>query len=445
MAPQAIDDLLDPISSDQPAGTDLRWQPEWDRIKEARRAEDGLDAGKWAKRDHKVANWKLVQELATAMLLKRSKDLQLAMWLTEANIKLQGFPGLRDGLRLTRELMVRYWDHGLFPQMEEGPEDRVGPLQWLSHDTLVSSITTIPITVRSDGGPDYNYIELQDSRRVGSEAKCRDEYGGVDSEKKKNYDKAIAGGRISLEQFERAIKGTSRATYEGFNSVVQQAHNEFQELEKVIGEKFVKVTDGRLVTVAPDMSSCRTALREMEREISDILETKRKQEPEAHPEAGPQGGSESHTELGDAVVVRFPLSLPIMQAGQSATGGPWHEAEMLIRSGQVDKGLAEMISLAASETSGRNRFQRKLLLAEVCLASKRERLARSILEELAEQIDKCQLESWETSELICGVWTRLYRLYRQGAGGAPDADRAQKLYERLCRLDPWQALACGEA
>jgi type VI secretion system protein ImpA len=102
-----------------------------------------------------------------------------------------------------------------------------------------------------------------------------------------------------------------------------------------------------------------------------------------------------------------------------------------------------MVRLSARETSGRNRFQRKLLLAEVCLASKRERLARSILEELAEQIDKLQLELWESSELISGVWTRLYSLYKEGPDGA-DRDRAGKLYERLCRLDPWQALGCGE-
>ena len=104
-----------------------------------------------------------------------------------------------------------------------------------------------------------------------------------------------------------------------------------------------------------------------------------------------------------------------------------------------------MTRLAAAETSGRDRFQRKLLLAEVCLASKRDRLARSILEELAEQIDKFQLELWETSELIAGVWTRLYKLYVQAEPGSAEADQAKKLYERLCRLDPWQALACGEA
>ena len=117
----------------------------------------------------------------------------------------------------------------------------------------------------------------------------------------------------------------------------------------------------------------------------------------------------------------------------------WQEAEALIRSGQVDRGLAQMVQVSAKETSGRNRFQRKLLLAEVCLNTKRDRLARSILEELAEQIDKLQLEGWESSELIADVWSRLYKIYKQ----AKD-ERAGKLYERLCRLDPWQALRCGE-
>ena len=121
-------------------------------------------------------------------------------------------------------------------------------------------------------------------------------------------------------------------------------------------------------------------------------------------------------------------------------GGSWHEAEQLIRSGHVDKGLAEMTRLAASETCGRNRFQRKLLLAEICLGSNRERLARAILEELAEQIDKFQLELWESSDLIASVWIRLYRIYKK----SDDSELARKLYERLSRLDPWQALACGE-
>src|ERR1051325_10608488 len=89
-------ELLDPVAAEQPAGADLRWTPEWDRIKEARRADDELGSGQGGQKDRKLANWPLVAELAAAML-RRSKDLQLALWLTEANVKLHGFAGLRDG------------------------------------------------------------------------------------------------------------------------------------------------------------------------------------------------------------------------------------------------------------------------------------------------------------------------------------------------------------
>src|SRR5258707_170038 len=104
-APLFTEDLLDPFPAGQPAGTDLRWTLEWDRIKEARRADDDLESGKWAKREHKSADWRAVRDLATSMLRERSKDLQLAMWLTEANLKLHGFAGLRDGLPITPALV----------------------------------------------------------------------------------------------------------------------------------------------------------------------------------------------------------------------------------------------------------------------------------------------------------------------------------------------------
>jgi type VI secretion system protein ImpA len=433
------DNLLDPISPDRPAGSDLRWTSDWDRIKEARRADDSLDSGKWAKKERKAADWRLAKELAAAMLRDRSKDLQLALWLTEANIKLHGFPGLRDGLRITRELMVRYWDKGLYPAIEDGPEDRAGPFEWLSNK-LVDAMTAIPITVRSDGGTDYNFVDWQDARRVGSEANCRTADGETDDKKKRDYDQALADGHVSMEMFERAVKETKRADYEELNSDFEQTYNEFKALEKVVDEKFGDM--------APNLSTCRTALSEMKQAIADVLEKKRLAEPDSLATANLPPGTGSpepvhRPDAADPVVLRFPPSLPSSQESQVPLGGSWPEAEMLIRSGQVEKGLAEMTRLAASETTGRNRFQRKLLLAEVCLTTRRERLARSILEELAEQIDKFQLEVWESSELIGRVWTKLYRLYRLGAESS-DLERADKLYERLCRLDPWQALSCTE-
>lgn len=439
-APLDTDDLLDPISPDQPAGSDLRWTADWDRIKEARRADDGLDSGKWAKKERKASDWRLARELTTAMLRERSKDLQLALWLTEANIKLFGFPGLRDGLRITRELMVRYWDKGLYPPMEDGPEDRAGPFEWLSNK-LVDAMTAIPITVRSDSGTDYSFINWQDALRVGSDANCRTPDGEIDEKKKKDYDQALADGHVSMDMFDRAVQETKRADYEELSSDFQQTYAEFKALEKVVDEKFGDI--------APNLAACRTALTDIKQAVSDILDKKRLAEPDPVSEAisHPDGVSSQAGELSGAVagsaVLRFPLSISGLQEAQSTAGSSWLDAEMLIRSGQVEKGLAEMTRLAASETNGRNRFQRKLLLAEVCLAGKRERLARSILEELAEQIDKYQLELWESSALIGSVWTKLYRLYKLGAESS-DLERADKLYERLCRLDPWQAIGCAE-
>jgi hypothetical protein len=344
-------------------------------------------------------------------------------------MKRHGFPGLRDGLRLTRELMVRYWDNGLYPPMEDGPEDRAGPFEWLNNK-LVDSITALPITVRGDGGQDYSLIDLKDARWVGSEASCIDAFGEIDTAKKKAFDAKLTQGHISLDMFNQAVAATRRAPFEALDADFQQTHEEFKAIEKTIEEKFGEV--------APDLSVCRSALNEISQEISTILEKKRRDEPDP-----PPGMSGEESEKRSPATFRFALSLPEMPGSAAAASGSWHEAEMLIRSGQVDKGLAQMTQLSAKETCGRNRFQRKLLLAEVCLGSKRDRLARSILEELAEQIDKYQLESWESSELIASVWIRLYTLCKQGTDSS-DRDRAGKLYERLCRLDPWQALNCGE-
>jgi type VI secretion system protein ImpA len=434
-APLFTDDLLDPIPTGRPVGADLRWTADWDRIKEARRADDDLRLGKWAKKEQKSADWRAVHEMATAWLRDRSKDLQLSLWLTEANIKLYGFPGLRDGLKLTRELMSRYWDCGLYPAIEDGPEDRSGPFEWLN-SKLVNSVTAIAITAREDGGQDYSFIDLIEARRVGSEASCHTSDGDVDDAKKKAFDTAVAQGRISLDMFDAAVKKTPRARYEDLAADFQQSYDEFKALERVVDEKFGDV--------APNLAAFRAAMNDIRQEVLLILEKKQQQEPAARAAAA---GAATAATPATGPMDRPAPARPAIPASEvpvipDAGGNSWHEAEQLVRSGEVEKGLAAMTRLAAAETCGRNRFQRKLLLADVCLKTGRERLARSILEQLAEQIEKLHLEEWESSGLIGSVWARLIRLYRKNTDNSSDADRAASLYEQLCRLDPWQALNC---
>jgi len=116
----------------------------------------------------------------------------------------------------------------------------------------------------------------------------------------------------------------------------------------------------------------------------------------------------------------------------------------MARSGEIDAALSTMTALASAEANGRIRFQRKLLLADICLQTNRVKLARSILEELNELIDKHNLTSWETSDLVGAVWGRLVRCYRYKNGGTANSDKAAEVFLKLSRLDPWQALSLGE-
>ena len=66
-------------------------------------------------------------------------------------------------------------------------------------------------------------------------------------------------------------------------------------------------------------------------------------------------------------------------------------------------------------------------------------VARPILEELLAAIDEHKLENWESSETIAYPMTMLLECLGDVEGG--EAVR-KKIYDRICRLDPVQALNC---
>src|SRR5439155_15432396 len=66
------EDLLQPIPGSNPAGANLRYDPIYDKIKEARREEEDVDQGDW-KRTRKVADWPLVIKLSGEALATKSK------------------------------------------------------------------------------------------------------------------------------------------------------------------------------------------------------------------------------------------------------------------------------------------------------------------------------------------------------------------------------------
>lgn len=108
-----------------------------------------------------------------------------------------------------------------------------------------------------------------------------------------------------------------------------------------------------------------------------------------------------------------------------AQGGDPHGAmEMLMRE-------------ATQEKSARARFIRRAQAAEIMVAAGMEPIAMPILRELVTQIENHQLEEWEAGDAVAQPLALLYRCARRLDSSDVDADA---LYQRVCRLDPVQAI-----
>ncbi len=132
--------------------------------------------------------------------------------------------------------------------------------------------------------------------------------------------------------------------------------------------------------------------------------------------------------------------------GQPQEGAPppppdsYQLAMEAARGGQYQEAIEILSRELAHERSGRGRFQRRLQIAQVCLATGNEAIAHPILEDLAREIDQRNLENWESAEVVAHPLALLFRCISK-LDGAPE--EKQKLYSRICRLDPQQALACS--
>jgi type VI secretion system protein ImpA len=237
------DGLLNPIPGDNPSGKTLRYDPVYDKIREARREEDVLPQGDWS-REVKKADFPLVLKLTTEALSNKSKDLQLAAWLTEAILFRDHVAGLREGLDLLRGLMEAFWDT-LYPEIDDGDlEFRAGPLGWVG-SKLDVAVRRLPITKSK-----LDYFKYQESRRVGYEADA------VSEEKAAARAAAIAEKKCTAEEFDEAVRATGDAYYEKLAANLTAALESLQSLETLSDEKFGKE--------APSFSNLRTALDELQ-------------------------------------------------------------------------------------------------------------------------------------------------------------------------------------
>lgn len=261
-----FDKLLEPLPGDNPAGEALRedFSPTsiYYQIKDARTAarnaertvvwddEEGAEAPK--------ADWRPILDLAPQILAERSKDLEVAAWLIEALLREHGYPGLRDGFRLARELVERFWDH-LYPLPDEdGVTTRVAPLTGLNGDdaegVLLTPIFNVPVTAPSS----YAAMTVSDYKQGL-------ELDGADPQKR---EQRIAQGAVSLQMFRTAVSETPVETFRELLDDLGQCAEEWDKLNEVLEEKCGSDESG--YPLAPPSSNVRNALTECREHVEDF-------------------------------------------------------------------------------------------------------------------------------------------------------------------------------
>jgi type VI secretion system protein ImpA len=254
------DDLLNPIAGPNPSGASLRYDPVYDKIKEARREESQPPPG-MTEQDRKVADNVQVIRLTSELLTAKTKDLQVAAWLTEAMLKQKGFRGLKDGLSLCCGLVEKFWDT-LYPEMEDGDaESRGAPLGFIGVK-LDLPLKFVPVVEKAK----YGLLDYQQSRDVGYE----DQIKGDEAKKKRAA--LIKEGKLAPELFDKVFEETPKKFY-------AQAEKDLDGcLENLARLK--KNCDQRFGAEGPAFGPLQSALEASRHQIHAFLQKKREKEPD---------------------------------------------------------------------------------------------------------------------------------------------------------------------
>jgi type VI secretion system protein ImpA len=253
--------LLAPIAGENPAGVDLRADPspvsDYYTIKgartQARAAERQISRGE----DSPEPDWRSVVDRGTKVISEKSKDLEITAYVIEALLRQHGYTGLRDGFRLARELVEKYWDQ-LYPLPDEdGLETRIAPLTGLNGDeaegTLMVPLNLVPITTVTSVGQ-FCLSHLQEATATSKigDAKLRE--------------KRIAAGALSMDTFLKAIEESPPSFYGNLVQDLTQCSEEFAKLDAALNVK----CNGQ----GPPTSNIRTALEKTLDTIKDLARNK---------------------------------------------------------------------------------------------------------------------------------------------------------------------------
>jgi type VI secretion system protein ImpA len=253
-----IDSLLAPIPGDDPAGSRLPYEVahELDEARKEENPDDFAPDDPMRPAEFKKADWPGLVRLAEKTLRETSKDLLVAARLTEGLVKLHGFAGLRDALRLLRQLVEVCWDR-LRPPIEDGDmEVRAGPFEWLDVPDkgarFPTSLRRVPFVTSEDGQP-LGWLDWKQSQD--------------------------GKGPVSREDFDRAVAHAPGERFTEMAETLRECRQELDQLRRSLGE--------RMGPTSPGLTGVHAALEECSHLAQEIARRKGPSTSEAPADGAP--------------------------------------------------------------------------------------------------------------------------------------------------------------
>jgi type VI secretion system protein VasJ len=142
-----------PIQPDRPAGSDVRYEPEYEQLQaeidklSSPSASGGID-------------WQKVNDLAVSILERKCKDLLVVSYLAVSQIHMRRIEGLADGLQVLHDLIEHYWDD-MFPPKNR-MRGRLAAIEWWIEKTemALKEITSQPVAAEKVGAINHALTQI---------------------------------------------------------------------------------------------------------------------------------------------------------------------------------------------------------------------------------------------------------------------------------------------
>ena len=113
--------LRAPIAGASPAGADITFDPDFERLKAEIDKQTGMSGT--------PPNWRDIETVGAELLTSKAKDMRVATWMTVAKMQRGSWEGFAEGLTILNSLVTDYWDT-MFPEAKRA-RARANLVSWL--------------------------------------------------------------------------------------------------------------------------------------------------------------------------------------------------------------------------------------------------------------------------------------------------------------------------